>query len=129
MKINAYLLPLFLCFAASPGLAEATGEHPDAQVIEQLRIAGSDLSRPHDVDFFFYFPSREQADAAIDDLVSLGYRIVASEASPGQGEWHVHAFRRMVPELGAMSESTRVLNELSARHGGEYDGWGTSVVE
>lgn len=129
MKIYASFLLFLLCFAASPSAADSVSESPDAQVIEQLRIAGSDLSQPHDIDFFFYFPSRAQANAAVSDLVRLGYSIAESAVSSREGEWHVHATRRMVPALGSMSESTRLLEELSAKHGGEYDGWGTSVVE
>ncbi len=29
---------------------------PDQMVLDQLRKAGSDLSKPHKIDFFLYFP-------------------------------------------------------------------------
>ena len=129
MKILSWSLPFFLLLAALPAYAKSVAEQQDAHLIEGLRDAGSDMSKPHDIDFFFYFPSRQKAEATIADLESLGYNIVEAGISPGQGEWHVHASRRMVPDLEAMNASTRTLEALGAKHDGEYDGWGTSVVE
>ena len=129
MKILSWSLPFFLLLAALPAYAKSVAEQQDAHVIEGLRDAGSDMSKPHDIDFFFYFPSRQKAEAAIADLKSLGYIIVEAGVTPGQSDWHVHASRRMVPDLEAMNASTRTLEALGAKHDGEYDGWGTSVVE
>ena len=42
----------------------------DARLIDQLRKRGSDPFKPHDVDFFLAFPTREAADglaAQLDD--------------------------------------------------------------
>ena len=129
MKILSWSLPFFLLFAALPSYAKSVAEQQDAHVIDGLRDAGSDMSKPHDIDFFFYFPSRQKAEAAIADLKSLGYNIVEAGVSPAQSDWHVHASRRMVPDLEAMNASTRTLEALGAKHDGEYAGWGTAVVE
>src|SRR4051794_13152266 len=40
----------------------------DAAVIEQLRAAGSDLSKPHELDFFLYFPTEAAAHAASEEI-------------------------------------------------------------
>ncbi|WP_169742160.1 ribonuclease E inhibitor RraB [Arenimonas malthae] len=98
-------------------------------MIEHLKDAGSDLSKPHNIDFFFYFPDQASANAAAIDLRTLGYRIVGIAPTSDESAWHLKALRSMVPELAAMNQSTRELNALAARHGGEYDGWGTSVVD
>ena len=46
---------------------------PDAKVIAQLKKAGSDLSKPHLIEFLFYFPSRESADRVASTLKSRGF--------------------------------------------------------
>ena len=35
----------------------------------------------------------------------------------------------MAPQLEAMTSATRTLEALAVRYGGDYDGWGTGVVE
>ena len=55
MKILSWSLHFFLLLAALPAYAKSVAEQQDAHVIEGLRDAGSDMSKPHDIDFFFYF--------------------------------------------------------------------------
>jgi regulator of RNase E activity RraB len=43
--------------------------------------------------------------------------------------WQLHATRRMVPQLDAMTATNRTLELLASKYGGDYDGWGTGVVE
>jgi hypothetical protein len=38
----------------------------------QLAKAGSDLKKPHDIDFFFYFPTQDAAEKAAPNLAELG---------------------------------------------------------
>lgn len=129
MKERHWLLALGLLFATIPCQAGSIAEQQDAAVIESLRDAGSDLSKPHKIDFFFYFPDQASAEAAGGELQRLGYRVVGLAPTSDESAWHLQAFRSMVPELVAMNQSTRDLEALAARHGGDYDGWGTSVVE
>lgn len=124
-----YLLCLVLLFIVTTSHAASVAEQQDARVIDGLREAGSDLSKAHDIDFFFYFPDQASAEAAVADLASLGYRIIDAGRAANGSDWQVHAHRQMVPGLEAMNASTRQLEALGAKHGGTYDGWGTSVVE
>lgn len=129
MKAPSWLLALGFLVATIPCHAGSAAEQQDASVIEGLRDAGSDLSKPHQIDFFFYFPDQASANAAANELRALGYRVVGLAPTSDQSAWHVQALRSMVPELAAMNRSTRELNALATRHGGDYDGWGTSVVD
>ena len=129
MKIHAWLICSGLVIAAAPCHAASVPEEQDAAVIQGLRDAGSDLSKPHLIDFFFYFPDRKSAEAAAAELRSLRYDVFDIGAANDQSVWLVQANRSLVPDLAMMNASTRELEALAARHGGDYDGWGTSVVE
>ena len=118
-----------LCLATSSAFAQTSiAEQQDAQVIESLRAAGSNLSKSHDIDFFLMFGAKSQAEGAAAEIELLGYRIAAIESSPDGTQWQVHATRQMVPALDAMSSITRDLEPLAQKHGGYYDGWGTTPV-
>jgi regulator of RNase E activity RraB len=103
-------------------------EQQDARVIENLLQAGSDLSKPHNIDFFFYFPNEAQANAAAAEIAKLGYKVVAVDNAQDKSQWQVYATRTMAPQLEAIIAITQALEELASRHGGNYDGWGTEVV-
>ena len=44
-----------------------------------------------------------------------------------EGAWLVLATKILVPEPSALDAARRDLGSIAARHGGEYDGWGTPV--
>ncbi|RYG35741.1 MAG: ribonuclease E inhibitor RraB [Burkholderiales bacterium] len=129
MKIASLLLFFVLGAVALPAAAQSVAEQQDAIVIENLRSAGSDITKPHSIDFFLYFPRKGQAKAAATEILELGYTVVELEKSPERSEWSVHATRTLVPELETMKASTRELEKLATEHGGAYDGWGTSIVK
>ena len=57
---------------------------PDEAVIIQLRKAGSDLSKPHTIDFYLYFPSQSAAEKAAAQMRQTGYTVeVKRAAKPG----------------------------------------------
>src|SRR5204863_6747402 len=70
------------------------GPDLDQQVLDQLKAAGSDLSKPHSIDFFLYFPSEDAAKQAAKDIegdvdtvkVELGAEKRTGCASP-TSEW------------------------------------------
>ncbi|MFC0682536.1 ribonuclease E inhibitor RraB [Lysobacter korlensis] len=128
MKVISRLLAILLLLLALPCAAQSVVEQQDASVIENLRAAGSDLSKPHDVDFF-YFPGKAQAEAAAAELSAASYEVVAVESAPKSTLWQIHAKRSMALQLEAMNATTRALEALASRYGGDYDGWGTAVVE
>ena len=129
MKISSLLLPALLCLASSPCAAQSVAEQQDAVVIENLRAAGSDISKPHSIDFFLYFSRKSQAKAASAEMETLGYTVIEVRKSPDGSQWTIHATRTLIPQLETMNSSTRSLEELASKHGGDYDGWGTSIVK
>lgn len=107
--------------------AAAEAEPPDRQVIAQLRQAGSDLSRPHPIEFFLYFPDQAAADAAAAELAGHGFEQRVERAARGPA-WLLFLSKSMPPEEARLVALRRELEAVAGRHGGEYDGWGTPVV-
>jgi len=70
----------------------------DAQVIEQLTKGGSNLTRPHNVQFRFYFPSRLSADRVTGTLRADGFQVSVEEVAQGN-QYIVRVARSMVPLL------------------------------
>lgn len=67
MLTSFALVLMFFTGCSSPeqGLNQ---NDPDQQVLDQLKAAGSDLSKPHKIEFFLYFPSKEKADGAATEM-------------------------------------------------------------
>ena len=122
-----------LCLAAAFLLLLGSGcgsqtSPTDADVIEQLRQAGSDLQKAHPIEFFFYFPAQVGAESACRMLESQGYSVVVQ---PGASttEFLCQAKRPLVPKVETLSRLRSDFDSLAAEFGGEYDGWGAPVVE
>ncbi len=108
--------------------AVEAGRDVDATTLTELARAGSDLGRPHEVEFYFYFPAQEQAAAVAELLGREGYGIRLDRAPEG-GDWLCLATRTMVPALADLQALRARFVELADGRGGVYDGWGATVVE
>lgn len=107
----------------------SAGADGDAAVLEQLRAAGSDLAKPHDVEFFFYFPTQAAAQHVADKLNRLAFKTQVGPAVSGSSQpWHVVAVRRMLPELAEIQRLRVAFTALARSENGEFDGWGTPIV-
>ncbi len=100
---------------------------PDREVLVQLKKAGSNLSKPHDVEFFLYFPSKAVAEQAASKVRAAGFVVEVRPAAKGD-DWLCFATRQMVPDFGALEQIRKDFTVLAASLGGEYDGWGTPIV-
>jgi regulator of RNase E activity RraB len=98
----------------------------DKQVLEQLRSAGSDLSKPHHIDFYLYLPSQTDAEAAAAALRPLGYSVTVQEGVNGIN-WLCLAARTMLPTTQELSDARVVFKRLALRYGGVYDGWDAAI--
>ena len=90
--LGAVVLGLF----AWPRIARAQ-QDPDARVLAQLRKAGSDLSKPHAIEFFLYVPTREAAERLASKLRTIKFETKVA-ASPQADHWLVSATKSMVPD-------------------------------
>jgi hypothetical protein len=99
----------------------------DAQIIDRLLKAGSDLTRAHEIEFLFFFPSRASADEAARRLKADGCTVSIDETITGT-RWVLLATRSMVPLLSEMQPLRSKFDELAAREGGVFDGWRAAGV-
>lgn len=100
----------------------------DGQVIHQLEKAGSNISKAHDIEFFFYFPTLEAAERIATVLTSQGFTAKAQPAAKGN-DFVVLATKSMIPSDTELAALRKKFNTISAAEKGEYDGWGSPVVK
>lgn len=108
--------------------ADAPASNPDAEVIEQLRQAESNLEKPHPIEFFFYFPTETAADSACDVLKSRDFS-VSVRPGASTSDFLCLAEKLLIPTVDELNRLTSEFESLAARLGGEYDGWGSPIVE
>jgi hypothetical protein len=101
----------------------------DAQLIDQLRKRGSDPFKPHDIDFFLAFPTREAADGLAATLTIEGFKTdVIDTPENGDLRFSLHAQKSLQLTVPGMQELSRRLTEAAALQGGRYDGWSAKPV-
>ena len=108
----------------------------DLAVLRRLKELGSDLSKPHMVDFFLYFPSEEQAWSAASEIEREGYEVTVDRVPTpwwrrlfSKPVWGCYANKSIVPEEDTILETSAWLDGIAQRFSGEYDGWGTEVTK
>ena len=100
----------------------------DQGVLDQLKKAGSDLSKPHNIEFFLYFPTEAAANEAAKAIGGLGCDVKVQLAAD-KTNWLCFANRLMVPDSDTLVGLRSRFNEIARKGNGEYDGWGTEVVK
>ncbi len=100
----------------------------DALVLAQLKESGADLSKPHAIEFFLAFPSEQVAREAAGQIQSKGFDAKVERAGDGPA-WLCLATKSMVPDLETLRGIRSDFDRIAQSLGGEYDGWGTPVVE
>lgn len=98
----------------------------DLLVIEALIKNGSDVTKEHQIDFFFDFAKFEQAAPVAQALDAEGYEVKMYEN--GDKSFSIEAKSNMVPSITTMRNLTAKFESLAVKHGGVYDGWGAEVV-
>jgi len=121
------MLTMLLGLLPSCGIGQTAD--PDQIVIEQLGRAGSDLSKPHRIEFFLYFPDSKGASRALVALYGKKFDVDLSRPKKEGEKWLCKANKTMVPELKALQKIRKDFTAIAAANGGEYDGWGAEVVK
>lgn len=105
---------------------EPTGPDVDQEVLNQLREAGSDLSKPHKMEFLLYFPTQESATQVADKIKADGFIVEVKRATQGSA-WLCLAVKKMVPKRSDIAVIGKRFSALAREFNGEYDGWETSL--
>jgi regulator of RNase E activity RraB len=121
------LIGIYLLARGSAREAAARADG-DASTIAELARAGSDLGRPHRIEFFLYLPTRQAAEGVAEDLRREGFTVEIRQAADAH-DWLALGTREMLPELASLRSWRHRLTALAESRGGAYDGWGTEVEE
>ncbi len=98
----------------------------DESVLIQLKKAGSDLSKPHKIEFFIYFPTQAASEQAAPRIRADGFQVEVRPAAKGN-DWLCFTTKTMIPKLSALQQIRRDFSSLASSLGGDYDGWGTPI--
>src|SRR5437868_3138889 len=98
------------------------------EVLEQLRESGSDVTKPHDFEFYLYVPTKPYAEKAADKIRTSGFSAAeVSRAASGSG-WLCLARKTIIPDQADLSDHARFLEQVAVALGGEFDGWEAGIV-
>ena len=101
----------------------------DARLIDQLRKRGSDPFKPHDLDFFLAFPTREAADEVAAQMTTEGFKTdVIDTPESGELRFSLHAQKTLHLTVPDMQDLSRRLTAMAIAKGGRYDGWSAKQV-
>lgn len=98
----------------------------DNDVLDQLRSAGSNLSKPHQIEFYLYLPSQADAEAAEAELRSMGYSVTV-RAGANNINLLCLASRRMMPTIQELTVARILFKGMAMRYRGAYDGWEAAI--
>ncbi len=98
----------------------------DALTLDHLKSAGSDLSLPHNPEFFLYLPTEAAARSVASRYAGQGFSADVHPAVSGS-KWSCVLTKQMVLSAGTLHQLRGEFAEVAAAYGGEYDGWGAEV--
>jgi hypothetical protein len=98
----------------------------DKKTLEQLRTAGSDLSRSHTIEFYLYVPTQRDATAAASALQAKDFDTAVRIGADGK-KWLCLAQKSMTPTLENLTKARQLFKSLASQYHGAYDGWEAAV--
>ena len=114
--------------AASPAVslaaqASSAADAADLQVLDGLRRRGADLDKPHTPVYFTRFPTEAAQKAARREFESDGFRVLRSSPAKDGKAWNLLLTRTMPLSIDNVTSASRSIATVTARFGGQYDGW------
>jgi hypothetical protein len=117
------------------------GPESDLAVIDALRKAGSNLSRPTEIVYVVYVPAESDARqlaallkkhnlrATVERPAEVGLaETIANAVNGSSGDsWAVFTVTKDVPSLANVRTARALFEDLARRYHGEYDGWEAAV--
>ncbi len=99
----------------------------DQAVLDQLQSAGSNLTRPHHIKHYLYFPTKTGACKVAETLKSEGYTVEVTYES--DESWLALAEHEVTLTIEVVTSVRSHLENLAASMQGEYDGWEAAITE
>ncbi|MEI6022415.1 MAG: ribonuclease E inhibitor RraB [bacterium] len=106
---------------------EVKTQDPDEMVLSHLIKAGSNITKPHTIDFFLYFTTQEDAEKAKVVLQKEGRIIEIKTTQPPYITCQIVI--EMKPNLQILQNIRQEFQQIAKQYNGMYDGWGTEIEE
>jgi len=101
----------------------------DIEALQGLKKAGSDLTKPHDAEFFLHFPSEATAQEATGKVKAMGFETVEVRTGEKPGEWIVYARKSMKLDPEGLKRMRYHFGRVAKAGGGRYGGWEAAIVK
>jgi hypothetical protein len=98
----------------------------DRHILRLLKKRGSNLGKPHAIEYYVYFPTKTAARKARPQLRKKGFHVELLTDSSAK-RWICLSIREMLPRYEAIQKTKKALNRLAKPLSGWCDGWGTQV--
>jgi len=127
-------LAAVLGLAFSFGLAACGPKGPamdaaDLQSVNKLKQAGSNLEKPHVLEFHLNMATEQEAKLAQRELNAQGYR-TATLGPDGQNPgWLLVSTKSLVPSPEELAAQRAQMTELAGKYNGHYNGWDADPVK
>jgi regulator of RNase E activity RraB len=104
----------------------------DRDVLKALANAGSDVSKPHEIEFHFVGYDEAKISAVAEEGKKMGYRVSKIDSladKKGRKYWYFDLIQSVVPSEKNVFSHSEAMTALGKRHDVEFDGWGCLIVK
>jgi regulator of RNase E activity RraB len=110
----------------------STREKKDREVIRELSKAGSNLSKPHRIEFHFVGYVEAKVMALADEGRKAGYSVSSVDSMADKDArkyWYFDLIQDVVLTERNIFGHTAMMTKLANKYGVEFDGWGCLIVK
>jgi hypothetical protein len=90
------------------------------EVLAMLRKHGSDVSKPHQFEFYLQIPAKPDATQAAREIRRNGFTAKVSRLGK---LWVIVAGKKLIPATTDLVEHAHFFQKMALAVGGEFDGW------
>ncbi len=101
----------------------------DVEALQGLKKAGSNLSKPHDAEFFLHFPTEAAAQEAVGKVKAMGFETAEVRTGDKPGEWIVYSRKSMKLDAEGLKRMRYHFGRIAKAGGGRYGGWEAAIVK
>jgi len=99
------------------------------EALQGLKKAGSNLSKPHDAEFFLHFPTEAAAQEAVGKVKAMGLETAEVRTGDKPGEWIVYSRKSMKLDAEGLKRMRYHFGRIAKAGGGRYGGWEAAIVK
>lgn len=99
-------------------------KYKDLQLLGAMMEGGADLTQPRHVIYFCYAPDPATQQAMAAEATARGFTVELGEPLPDYpDDWPVRCETVVALAAEVVRDNTDWFEDLTARHGAEFDGW------